>query len=259
MPGDVVPPTAPARRPTVLTLAAGRVAAVGVELPARYDPSPTPGPTAAARPAATAAPTAARAKAVPAPSPKATRNPATTSPTVAKATPAKAAPAKVTPVRTPPPAIVYRYRAAGRATWGPFGGAVITRLPPGTQIRVCGRLGCWEGVSSGHGPTADGGNLVDLSSEVFRRILRPAGDRCRIDRAELALIAGIARSSTPPDQPEADARSTASPSSHVLDPVGAAVSPAGHVIDDEPAHGHTRGLGPRASHAARRSGPPGAA
>ncbi len=175
MSGDVVRSTAPARRPTVLTLAAGRVAAVAVEQPARLDPSPTPRPAATARPVATAAPTAARAKAVPAPSPKATPKPATKSPTVAKATPAKAAPAKATPVRTPPPAIVYRYRASGRATWGPFGGAVITRLPPGTQIRVCGRLGCWEGVSSGHGPSADGGNLVDLSSEVFRRICGPLG------------------------------------------------------------------------------------
>ena len=170
MSGDVVRSTAPVRRPTVLTLAGGRVAAVAVELPARYDPSLTPRPTATARPVATAAPTAARAKAVPPPSPKATRKPATKSPTVAKA-----APAKATPVRTPPPAIVYRSHASGRATWGPFGGAVITRLPPGTQIRVCGRLGCWEGVSSGHGPSADGGNLVDLSSEVFRRVCGPLG------------------------------------------------------------------------------------
>ena len=170
MSGDVVLSTASVRRPTVLTLAGGRVAAVAIELSARFDPSPTARPTATARPVATAAPTAARAKAVPPPSPKATPKPATKSPTVARATPAK-----TTPVRTPPPAIVYQNRAAGRATWGPFGGAVITRLPPGTQIRVCGRLGCWAGVSSGHGPSADGGNLVDLSSEVFRRVCGPLG------------------------------------------------------------------------------------
>ena len=190
MSGDVLPSTAPARRPTVLTLAAGRVAPVPVGLPAEYNPSPSPRPTATARPAATATPTAARAKAVPPPSPKATQKPATKSRTVSKvtpvkaipvkatpvkATPVKATPVKATPVRPPTPAIVYRYRASGRATWGPFGGAVITRLPPGTQIRVCGRLGCWQGVSSGHGPSADGGNLVDLSSEVFRRVCGPLG------------------------------------------------------------------------------------
>ena len=168
MSGDVLPSTAPARRPTVLTLAAGRVAPVPVGLPAEYNPSPSPRPTATARPAAT--PTAAPAKAVPPPSPKATQKPATKSRTVSKATPVKA-----TPIRPPTPAIVYRYRASGRATWGPFDGAVITRLPPGTQIRVCGRLGCWQGVSSGHGPSADGGNLVDLSSEVFRRVCGPLG------------------------------------------------------------------------------------
>ena len=127
---------------------------------------------------------------MPPPSPKATQKPATKSRTVSKvtpvkaipvkatpvkATPVKATPVKATPVRPPTPAIVYRYRASGRATWGPFGGAVITRLPPGTQIRVCGRLGCWQGVSSGHGPSADGGNLVDLSSEVFRRVCGPLG------------------------------------------------------------------------------------
>ena len=165
---DVVRSTAPARRPTVLTQAGGRVAAAAVSLPARHDPSPTPRPAATPRPIATAVPTAAHAKAV-TPSPKATPKPAVTSRSVAKATPAKA-----TPVHTTP-AIVYRYRASGRATWGPFGGAVITRLPPGTQIRVCGRLGCWQGVSSGHGPSAGGGNLVDLSEEVFRRICGPLG------------------------------------------------------------------------------------
>ena len=170
MSGDVLRSTAAVRRPTVLTLAAGRIAPVAVGLPAEYNPSPSPRPTATARPAATATPTAARAKAVPPPSPKATQKPATKSRTVSKAIPVKA-----TPVRPPTPAIVYRYRASGRATWGPFGGAVITRLPPGTQIRVCGRLGCWQGVSSGHGPSADGGNLVDLSSEVFRRICGPLG------------------------------------------------------------------------------------
>jgi hypothetical protein len=78
---------------------------------------------------------------------------------------------KATPKATP--AIVYLHKAAGRATWGEFGGAVITRLPPGTRIRVCGRLGCWAGVSSGFGPSPNGGNLVDLDAAIFQRISGP--------------------------------------------------------------------------------------
>ena len=165
MPDGVVRSTAPVRRPTVMTLAAGRVVSVAIDLPARYEPSSTPRPVATPRPAATAAPKAAHVTAAPPPSPKASRQPA----------PAHRAAAKATPARAPTPAIAYRNRLSGRATWGPFGGAVITRLPPGTLIRVCGRLGCWEGVSSGHGPSADGGNLVDLSPEVFRRVCGPLG------------------------------------------------------------------------------------
>ena len=80
-----------------------------------------------------------------------------------------------TPTPKPTPAIVYLHKAAGRATWGDFGGAVITRLPPGTRIRVCGRLGCWAGVSSGFGPSPDGGNLVDLDASIFQRICGPLG------------------------------------------------------------------------------------
>ncbi len=52
---------------------------------------------------------------------------------------------------------------------------MITRLPPGTRIRVCGSLGCWEGVSAGYGPSASGGHLVDLDAAVFRRICGPLG------------------------------------------------------------------------------------
>jgi hypothetical protein len=79
------------------------------------------------------------------------------------------------PTPKPTPAIVYQYRATGLATWGDFGGAVITRLPPGTRIRVCGSLGCWEGVSSGNGPSAGGGNLVDLAAGVFQSVCGPLG------------------------------------------------------------------------------------
>ena len=52
---------------------------------------------------------------------------------------------------------------------------MITRLPPGTRIRVCGSLGCWEGVSSGNGPSAGGGNLVDLDAGVFQSVCGPLG------------------------------------------------------------------------------------
>lgn len=74
------------------------------------------------------------------------------------------------PTSSPTPAIVYRHRATGRASWGHFGGRVITRLPEGTRIRVCGSRGCWAGVSAGYGPTESGGMLVDVDAAVFRRI-----------------------------------------------------------------------------------------
>jgi len=123
--------------------------------------------------------TAARLKAVPRPkaTPRATATPARTSVPRATAAPKLKAPApkpKAT-VPKPTPAIVYPHRATGWATWGEFGGAVVTRLPQRTRIRVCGRFGCWAGVSTGYGPTASGGNLVDLDAAVFRRICGPLG------------------------------------------------------------------------------------
>ncbi len=125
-------------------------------------------PASAAGPKVVSRPTAA---------PRATATPARTSVPRATAAPKLKAPApkpKAT-VPKPTPAIVYPHRATGWATWGEFGGAVVTRLPQGTRIRVCGRLGCWAGVSTGYGPTASGGNLVDLDSAVFRRICGPLG------------------------------------------------------------------------------------
>jgi hypothetical protein len=138
---------------------------------------------ATAAPGAMATPTpaaSARAKAAPAPSATPRPRAATPASTTTRATkPVVTAPA-ATPRPAPkrqasPPAIVYQHRAAGTATWGHFGGAVITRLAPGTHIRVCGRIGCWEGVSTGYGPSRDGGNLVDLDAAVFRRICGPLG------------------------------------------------------------------------------------
>ena len=125
-------------------------------------PKATPRPTATPRPKATATP---RPKATPRPTVVTVKKP------VAHAT---AAPTpRPTPTPKPTPAIVYPYRATGNATWGDFGGAVITRLPPGTDIRVCGSLGCWEGVSSGYGPSASGDYLVDLDVSVFQRTCGP--------------------------------------------------------------------------------------
>ena len=120
--------------------------------------SATPRPKATPRPTATPVKKpAVRATAAPTPRPAPTPTP------------------RPAPTPKPTPAIVYQYRATGRATWGNFGGAVITRLPPGTRIRVCGSLGCWEGVSSGNGPSAGGGNLVDLDAAVFQRVCGPLG------------------------------------------------------------------------------------
>jgi outer membrane biosynthesis protein TonB len=145
-------------------------------------PKATPRPTAAPRPKATPRPTAApvkkpaaQATAAPTPRPKATPRP-TAAPVKKPAAQATAAPTpRPAPTPKPTPAIVYQYQATGLATWGDFGGAVITRLPPGTSIRICGSLGCWEGVSSGNGPSAGGGNLVDLDAAVFQRVCGPLG------------------------------------------------------------------------------------
>jgi hypothetical protein len=102
-------------------------------------------PKAASKPASHAAP-----KAAPKPAPKAAPKPAPR-----------------------PKPIVYPSSATGRATWGHFGGRVITRLPKGTQIRVCGPHGCWTGVSSGYGPAPADGGLVDLDAAIFERICGP--------------------------------------------------------------------------------------
>ena len=58
----------------------------------------------------------------------------------------------------------------GIASWGDFGGHVVTRLPRGTRIAVVGPLGTWHGRSWGYGPAAYTGRIVDLDREVFRDI-----------------------------------------------------------------------------------------
>jgi hypothetical protein len=74
----------------------------------------------------------------------------------------------------------------GIASWGRFGGHVVTRLPRGTRIRVCGAIGCWSGRSWGYGPARWTGRLVDLDAAVFRAICGPlSAGLCRV-----SLVAG---------------------------------------------------------------------
>ena len=104
------------------------------------------------------------------------------------ATPVPSAVATVGPVALPipprPPIVsqhaVARTRPAatpaahaalrGVASWGDGWTGVVTRLPRGTAIRVCGPLGCWSGRSVGYGPAARTGRVADLSRAVFARI-----------------------------------------------------------------------------------------
>ena len=121
---------------------------------------PTPRPTASPTPKATRKP---KPKATPRPTPKPTPRPKP------RATP------KPTPRPTPRPTpkIVYANEEAGRAAWGHLDGRVVTRLPAGTRIKVCGDKGCWEGRSYGYGPQESTGKLVDLDLAIFERICGP--------------------------------------------------------------------------------------
>jgi hypothetical protein len=150
----------PVTTPSVKVVSRSTAAPRKMTAPVKKPIAPaTAAPHTTATPAMTSVPRATAAPKLKAPAPK----------------PRAPAPKPKATAPKPPPAIVYPHQAAGRATWGEFGGAVVTRLPQGTRIRVCGRLGCWEGVSTGYGPTASGGNLVDLDAAVFRRICGPLG------------------------------------------------------------------------------------
>jgi hypothetical protein len=123
-------------------------------------PKPTPRPTAIPKPTPkpTARPTARpKPRATPKPTPRPTPKP----------TPR--------PTPRPTPAIAYANEQAGRAAWGYLDGRVVTRLPAGTRIKVCGSGGCWEGVSYGYGPAESTGYLVDLDATIFERICGPLG------------------------------------------------------------------------------------
>lgn len=88
--------------------------------------------------------------------------------------PASATAAPPTPVADTPAPVV-PHRLAGEASWGDFGGHVVTRLARGTRIRVCGALGCWPSVTTwgrswGYGPAKRTGRIVDLDRSVFAAI-----------------------------------------------------------------------------------------
>ena len=78
---------------------------------------------------------------------------------------------------TSPPRTALR----GTASWGNGWTGVVTRLPRGTVIRVCGPLGCWSGRSVGYGPAVRTHRVADLSRSVFSRICGdPSAGLCRV-------------------------------------------------------------------------------
>lgn len=151
-----LPPPAASAGPVVVALPFPAPVATALPFPTLDAPLPTARPTPTPTPKPTPKPTA-RPKATPKPTPKPTARP--------KATP------KPTP--KPTPKIVYTDKAAGVAAWGWLDGHVVTRLPAGTRIKVCGPRGCWEGRSYGYGPKESSGKLVDLDVTIFERICGP--------------------------------------------------------------------------------------
>ena len=70
---------------------------------------------------------------------------------------------------------------AGIASWGDGWSGVVTRLPRGTAIIVCGPLACWSGRSVGYGPAKRTGRIADLSRAVFAHICgAPSRGLCRV-------------------------------------------------------------------------------
>ncbi len=61
----------------------------------------------------------------------------------------------------------------GTASWGDFGGHVVTLKPVGTRIKVVGPNGVWRGRSWGNGPRVWTGRIVDLDVHVFEDICYP--------------------------------------------------------------------------------------
>jgi hypothetical protein len=78
-------------------------------------------------------------------------------------------------------AAVYGSEISGIASWGDFGGHVVTRLPRGTSIFVAGPQGGWTGTSWGYGPAKSTGRIVDLDRQVFAAICgSPSKGLCRV-------------------------------------------------------------------------------
>jgi hypothetical protein len=78
-------------------------------------------------------------------------------------------------------AAVYGSEISGIASWGDFGGHVVTRLPRGTSIFVAGPQGGWTGSSWGYGPQASTGRIVDLDRSVFAAICgSPSKGLCEV-------------------------------------------------------------------------------
>jgi hypothetical protein len=151
---DPVGPPSPAASPT--RAPSPNPAAAALPFPTSNATMPTPRPTPTATPKPTPKPTAKpKPKATPKPTPRPTPKP----------TPR--------PTPKPTPRIVYTDEEAGRAAWGYLDGRVVTRLPAGTRIKVCGARGCWEGRSYGYGPQESTGKLVDLDVAIFERICGP--------------------------------------------------------------------------------------
>jgi hypothetical protein len=70
---------------------------------------------------------------------------------------------------------------SGIASWGYGWVGVVTRLPRGTAITVCGALGCWSGRSTGYGPAVWTHRIADLSRSVFAAICgAPSKGLCRV-------------------------------------------------------------------------------
>lgn len=90
-------------------------------------------------------------------------------PSLASATPLASSPVGTASPPNSEPSASWR----GTASWGDFGGHVVTRLPRGTRIEVVGPHGTWHGRSWGYGPAKWTGRIVDLDVRVFEDICGP--------------------------------------------------------------------------------------
>ena len=140
-------------------------------------PSGAPRALAAASPLPSpAVPTAVPSRSAPAPSPRATAGASTPAPRPGASVGALVSKTSVAG-STPAPVAILR----GTASWGDGWTGVVTRLPRGTRIRVCGPLGCWSGRSVGYGPAVRTGRIADLSRAVFASVCGdPSIGLCRV-------------------------------------------------------------------------------